>query len=308
MELTHLKYFIRLANVLNFSEAARQLFITQSTLSQSIRQTEEFLGIPLFERIGKKVYLTEAGKEFLPYAEEAIGSVKTGVQRLRDIQEVYKGELRIGVIYSLCPMLAKCAASFSERYPDVRLSLIQSSSIYELTDMVHKHHIDFAFSYTHKTVSLSPLITATDLFRIPLCLVVDSKSPFAAFREITMAEVGKQDLALLENGTYLRKIIEKIANKNGVRLLPKSEINDSNLLLQLVRTGQWNTIGLREAAIQFSDLVAIPIKEVQEELTASLLWLKDGYQKSAAKKFIQIIIDAGQRHHTLINLSNKENL
>lgn len=79
MELTQLKYFIRMAEVLNFTEASKQLFITQSTLSQSVRQTEGELGVQLFERIGKKVYLTDAGRAFLPFAQQAIIETETGM-------------------------------------------------------------------------------------------------------------------------------------------------------------------------------------------------------------------------------------
>ena len=60
MELTPLKYFVKLADVLSFTEASKELFITQSTLSLSIKQLEEELGVTLFDRIGKKIYLTDA--------------------------------------------------------------------------------------------------------------------------------------------------------------------------------------------------------------------------------------------------------
>ena len=59
MELTPLKYFVKLADVLSFTEASKELFITQSTLSLSIKQLEEELGVTLFDRIGKKIYLTD---------------------------------------------------------------------------------------------------------------------------------------------------------------------------------------------------------------------------------------------------------
>lgn len=72
MELRQLKYFITSADTLNFTEAARTCFITQSTLSQQIKQLENDLGTPLFERIGKRVFLTEAGRDFLPFANEKL--------------------------------------------------------------------------------------------------------------------------------------------------------------------------------------------------------------------------------------------
>ena len=72
MELRQLKYFIKVAETLNFSEASKALFITQSTLSQQIRQLEQELNTQLFQRNNHTVYLTEAGEELLPYAIQTI--------------------------------------------------------------------------------------------------------------------------------------------------------------------------------------------------------------------------------------------
>lgn len=132
MELTHLRYFVMLASVLNFTEAARRLFITQSTLSQSIRHTEEYLGVQLFERIGKKVYLTDAGSAFLPYAQKAMDEAEKGVQRIRDLQGINTGILKIGVLSGLRTMLIQSLSVFTYRYPDIRLQLHHSSSAREL--------------------------------------------------------------------------------------------------------------------------------------------------------------------------------
>ena len=72
VDFTQLKYFAKLAEVLSFTEAAKQLFITQSTLSQSIAKMEHELGVQLFDRIGHRLYLNEAGKLFFPNAVETI--------------------------------------------------------------------------------------------------------------------------------------------------------------------------------------------------------------------------------------------
>lgn len=84
MELTPLKYFCKLAEVLSFTEAAKELFITQSTLSQSIKQLEEELGAPLFDRIGKKIYITEAGQSFLSYARNALEEISSGIEEIKE--------------------------------------------------------------------------------------------------------------------------------------------------------------------------------------------------------------------------------
>ena len=88
MELRQLKYFVKSAEYLNFSEAAKHLYITQSTLSQQIKQLEFELGFSLFYRNSRCIELTEAGEEFLPFAKRTIQDAEDGVQRLFDLQNV----------------------------------------------------------------------------------------------------------------------------------------------------------------------------------------------------------------------------
>lgn len=77
------------------------MYITQSTLSQQIKQLETELNVLLFDRIGKKVFLTEAGNEFLPFAKQTVGDADLAVQRIQDLQGIRTGKLRIGITYSL---------------------------------------------------------------------------------------------------------------------------------------------------------------------------------------------------------------
>ena len=105
MELRQLRYFVKAAETLNFSEAAKQLFITQSTLSQQIRQLENELDIQLFQRNSHEVALTEAGNELLPYAKETLYAAQTCKEHLRDLQQLLTGTLNIGVTYSFSRLM-----------------------------------------------------------------------------------------------------------------------------------------------------------------------------------------------------------
>ena len=126
MELTPLRYFVKLADVLSFTEAARELFVTQSTLSQSIKQLEGELGTALFDRVGKKVYLTDSGADFLGHARKALEEVEYGVQHMQEMQHVYSGRIKIGVIYSFFSLLNICVLKFTRAYPQAQLSIVYS--------------------------------------------------------------------------------------------------------------------------------------------------------------------------------------
>ena len=122
MELRHLRYFVALAECLSFTRAAERVHVTQSTLSHQIRQLEEELGHPLFDRIGKRVMLTEAGETFLGYASRALREVDHGLSDLMRAGDELSGEVRIGATGTFnIGFVPECLAMFLERNPTVKV-------------------------------------------------------------------------------------------------------------------------------------------------------------------------------------------
>ena len=107
MEIRQLKYFVKVAETLNFSEAARQLCVTQSTLSQQVKQLEFELGTRLLHRTSHSVTLTEAGMELMPYARDTIKASELCCARMADLTNMETGTLNIGVTYSFSPILTR---------------------------------------------------------------------------------------------------------------------------------------------------------------------------------------------------------
>jgi LysR family cyn operon transcriptional activator len=142
MELRQLKYFVKSAEYLNFSVAAKHLYITQSTLSQQIKQLEFELGFELFLRNSRHISLTEAGEEFLPFARKTIQDAEDCVQRLYDLQHVKTGTLRIGVTYSLSTVLTEAVIGFIKAYPGIKLEIIYKT-VDELLALLRERKVDF---------------------------------------------------------------------------------------------------------------------------------------------------------------------
>src|ERR1043166_2311294 len=101
MELRQLRYFLKAKELLNFTEAAKMLNISQSTLSHQIKQLENELKTPLFNRMGKRITLTEAGELFSEYAMQSINKANEGLLLLKDLNNLVTGKIIIGVIYSM---------------------------------------------------------------------------------------------------------------------------------------------------------------------------------------------------------------
>ena len=146
MELRQLKYFVKVAETLNFSEAARLLCVTQSTLSQQVKQLETELDTPLLIRSSHSVTLTEQGLELLPYAKRTLDDAETCVARINDIKRLATGTLNIGVTYSFSPILTETLITFMKLYPRIKLNIFYKPMA-ELMDMLRDRQVDFVLAF-----------------------------------------------------------------------------------------------------------------------------------------------------------------
>lgn len=296
MELRQLKYFVKSAEYLNFSVAAKHLYITQSTLSQQIKQLEFELGFELFLRNSRHISLTEAGEEFLPFARKTIQDAEDGVQRLHDLQHVKAGKLRVGVTYSLSTVLTEGLLEFMKVYPDIKLEVCYKT-VNELLVLLKERELDFILSY-------KPLFDAPDVYSMPLfenalALVVAKDHPLAVKKRVKLQELADVPLVLPSHDLQARMMLEKLIAGKNVSLSSKLELNETNILLQMVSTGSYSTILSTSAVFGNTRFKAIPIDDPANIMEASLLRLKGSYQKAAAKEFVKILLDtdAVKRRH-----------
>lgn len=296
MELRQLKYFVKSAEYLNFSVAAKHLYITQSTLSQQIKQLEFELGFELFLRNSRHISLTEAGEEFLPFARKTIQDAEDGVQRLHDLQHVKAGKLRVGVTYSLSTVLTEGLLEFMKVYPDIKLEVCYKT-VNELLVLLKERELDFILSY--KPLFDAPDVDSMPLFENALALVVAKDHPLAMKKRVKLQELADVPLVLPSHDLQARMMLEKLIAGKNVSLSSKLELNETNILLQMVSTGSYSTILSTSAVFGNTRFKAIPIDDPANIMEASLLRLKGSYQKSAAKEFVKILLDtdAVKRRH-----------
>lgn len=288
MELRQLKYFIKTAETLNFTEAARQLFITQSTLSQQIRQLETELQVQLFDRIGKRTYLTEAGTEFLPYAKQTVADSEGGVQRLRDLQNIMAGELRIGAVFTLSDLLTSTIISFSKQYPNIKLVVV-SRPVNELLDLLKERKLDLILSY--RPDDEDNQIEFFPLFDSNLSVIVNYNHPLVAQREVSLELLKQYPLVLPSVGSQARTMIDRLLASRHVQLTPQIEISSMTIMMNLVETGHWIAVMSEMLIRGHEKLRAIPIAGRKTQMHPSVITLKGIYQKLSAKEFMKILFE-----------------
>ncbi len=292
MELRQLHYFVKVAETLNFSEAARNLFVTQSTLSQQIKQLEEEFGTALFERDSHSVSLTENGSRLLPLARKTIQDAKDCYEQIRDLQEVLAGELRIGVTYSFCPILTETLKNFVTAYPGVKL-IISSKTMDELLHMLRRREVDFVLAF--KPEGECNDIQSFTLFSDRLSVILRNDHPLAGREIIDISDLKQQSLALPAPGLQARKTLDRYLDITREDLNIRMEVNDINILLDIVQSNHLLTILSDTTVYHHEDrLKAIPLKLPQNELEGCIHVLKKAYHKRSAAAFFKMLCESNE--------------
>lgn len=285
MELRQLKYFLKAKELLNFTEAARALNISQSTLSQQIKQLEDELNVPLFNRIGKRITLTEAGSLFGEYALQSINRANEGLLLLQDLKNLNTGKITVGVIYSMRILFAKTLIQFAKQYPNIKIQVVFGTTK-DLLEKLNLHQFDFVLTFHEKPNE--PHLKYQTLLNSNMVLVTARKSSLAYKSTIALTEVAALPLALPFSGYSTIQFFEESFSQKNLNPNICMEINDIPTLFEIVKTGHWHTI-LSDASVNDPEVVAIPIEGENMKRKIMIISLKEAYEKQAVKKLYELL-------------------
>lgn len=286
MELRQLKYFVKTAETLNFSEAARALFVTQSTLSQQVRSLEQELGVELFQRDSHSVALTESGEHLLPVAKRTLQDAELCFTQISDLRQMLSGVLNIGISYTFAPVLKEAVMEFTKQYPGVRLNVI-CRTMGELLDLLKRREVDFVLCF--KPNILDDEIESHILFDNQLSVIVSSNHPLADRKSLAISDIMPYRIVMPAHETQARNAFELFFPGVTDKLNVVVEINEVNVLLDLVRSTQMVTFLSEATLYQKGGLVAIPIEAPNTQMEGCVHTLKKVYRKRAADEFIRIL-------------------
>lgn len=289
MELRQLKYFVKVAETLNFSEASRMLFITQSTLSQQIKQLEQEIGSQLFQRDSHSVCLTEAGSELLPYAIRTLRDSQLCLERMNDLHNLLTGTLNIGVTYSFSPILTETLLDFMKLYPGVKLNIFYKP-VSELMTMLTEREVDFVLAFRPRQAVEG--IESHILFQNYLAAIVSPDHPLASQQTVTLEELSRYDLALPTRGLQARNYFDAVIAPRCGNMRVRIELNEVNILLKLISCSKLVTV-LAEATIHnFKGVKALRLDVPSNEMTGCVHTLRDTYHKRSMKKFVRMLSES----------------
>ena len=182
MDINQLRYFISVAQTLNFSEAARRNGLTQPSISHHIGELEKQLGTRLFVRDKRSVTLTDTGRAFLPSAIEIVELAHSSEQKLKKMETGKSGHLNIAAITSSSAILYRCLRAFTQAYPEISVSISFNTGRHQ-TVTINEDRFDIHFSMKEMVPGIDTF-TVVPLESDCLCLALPGDHPLCAeFRE-----------------------------------------------------------------------------------------------------------------------------
>lgn len=288
-KLEQYKIFKKVADTGSISEAAKESYISQSAVSQSIKTLEDSLGVKLLSRSKRGVTLTKDGATMYEYVSAGLGMIETGEARLGESKKLTHGELVIGASNTLTEnYLLPYLQEYHKRYPGVSVRILNGTSK-KVMDYLNNAVVDIAFATTNE----KPLDFESFLcFHTHTAFVAAPDYPVDFERVYTLSEVSKMPLILLEREAGSRRFLEDCFLKEGLRLEPEIELASYELLISL------SQIGLGVAAIteelSAGDIASGKVRKLSVDATfpsraVSMLTTKSTEPSMAARKFMDLI-------------------
>ena len=292
MEIRQLRYFVNAAKTLNLTEAARLSNITQSTLSQQIKQLETELQVLLFHRLGKHIQLTAEGKLFLKDAQKILEDERQSLQRLADLNQLQGGTINIGIALGLglSGLLTEVLTEYNKQYPHVKMCILQAAASH-LPYMLRQHDIDIAMTFAQSEKQED--IKEQPLFATRLCAVVNEHHVLSDKTEISLPQLAHQSLVLPSDKLIVRQRLDAAAREQGVTLQPAVEIDDLSHIIYMVRGGRWISILPDVATLAVRGTARISLQK-DILLPASILSLSGIYQRKAVTEFLRLLYESSQ--------------
>ena len=283
--------FFTVAYEKNFSRAAKKLFVTQSSVSQSIKKLEKLLDLQLFFRQSRGVALTDAGRILYRYISRSYGLVIKAERVLENIRELKTGEICIGASDSMCSyFLLPFIKSFHENYPNVKIHITNRTSL-ETLNLLKKGLVDIGFvnlPVSAKGINVIQTRIVHDGF------IASEKFKKLKHKKIPFKQLKKFPLLMLEKKSNSRKYVDRFFEEQGIILNPEIELGSFDLLVEFANIGMGIACIIKEFVrdkiLKPGNLFEIEFIHPIPGRYLGIITLKNMPLSSAANSFLNMII------------------
>jgi len=286
-EIRELQNFVAVAERLNISKAAEAVNLSQPALSRQIQSLERKLGVALFERVGKRLYLTAEGDDLLMHAAQLLDQAQALTNRAYGLQQAHVGLLRVGASpQTIAWLLSPVMKEFNHLHPNVELIFSEGHND-ALLDMVENgavHVVVAAPSSNHTLVS-------RELFQAKLLALMPPGSRYAKMPTISVDQIANERFIVLRRGFLTRHMFENACAEAGIRPKVLLESDSTQTLVSLAQDG--HGIAILSSSARDTPLIkkTIPFvsdnREIKEPVCA--LWNPNRYRPASLPAFVSLL-------------------
>ena len=231
--LHQLKVFEAAARHGSFTRAAEELFLTQPTVSMQIKQLTKSVGLPLFEQVGKRLYLTEAGRELFATCRQIFETIAQFEMKVADLKGLKQGQLRLAVITTAKYFMPRLLGPFCQLYPGIDISLQVTNHERILERMVNNLDDLYVMSQVpeHLDVNYEPFLEN------PLVVFAPVNHPLAKEKNIPIQRLCNEPFIMREPGSGTRRAIQSLLDEKGLKVKVKLELGSNEAIKQAIAGG-----------------------------------------------------------------------
>lgn len=287
MDFGQLRSFVEVARLKNFSRAAGKLGLTQPAISTQIRQLEEEFGVRLFDRIGKKVFLTQPGILLLDHAGKILNVQREACEALRDLMPNPAGHLTLGATEASCLyLLPMVFAAFKKKHPEVRIAIYRNFTT-KIVQKLQEDSVDLGFVSLPVDVRE---IETIPLFREPVDVAMAPDHPLASRASVTIDEITRYPW-IFPKASRTRQMLDELFRSIRPPVHVTMELSGVETIKKFIGIGLGISLLSRSYAspeVKANLLRLIPLAEPKLERQLGLAYRTDRYLSRSTQAFIEI--------------------
>ncbi len=289
INLDRLRIFRAVAEARSFTRAAEVVHLTQPGISKHIKQMEEYYGIPLFDRLGKKVALTQAGEILSEATEEIMASAIAAEQRIEELKGLHGGKLVLGASFALgIYVLPGVLAAFRKRYPAVEVTVdISLSAKIMAKILANKLELGLVSQEAH-----DPRLFAKQFMTDELIVVVPSNHRWANRKRIRPQELMRETFIVAARGAGVRAAVEERLKQKGIVLTNVIDFGNVEGVKRAVEAGLGISIqpqSVVQREISAGSLTGVSLAGLDDKLGRFYVCRRDKHLSNAAKAFLALL-------------------
>jgi len=286
--LKHIKIFVAVCECGSVTAAAEKLYITQPAASLAISELEDYYGIKLFDRIAKRLHITEAGKQFLQYATHIVGLFDELEKGVRNWDSI--GVLRVGASVTIGNyLLPGYVKEFQTDHPQMKIKAVIDNSE-TIEEYVLKNEIDLGLI---EGITHSPYIESKCFMDDELVLICSPNHIWTTCDAIEIEDLKDEEFILREKGSAGREIFDSILQIKGIKIDPSWQSISTQAIIRAVSKGLGVSVLpylLVKDNLDRGEIQSINIKDISLSRQFSVIYHKNKFLTDSAKDFISLCL------------------